>query len=261
MTFFVKVSGNLKFSERVFNLKCWDCENLQLHIFFTCWNPNLFFTFWVNNCTWKMFFQRRIIRGVVVCGEGGGTYDLAARYTNWKGTICRAGCIWKISPLYGEGSLADLEKEGPIPARFRFSKHILGEFFHPKTRMASWKVVCFWIRNIHLHHSNVHWSIIPAILVYWTVLGFIFVDVCALRFHCGMPGCWTSFTTKPRGSTQVVMPMWQQLWWSQEEISDDEFERGFFTHQKNQQRWSGSDWHVMFLQYCWWRIPCTIWQY
>lgn len=98
--------------------------------FFPCCNPNLFFTFWVNNCTWKIF-QRRIREVVVffqvikdilhkesvlqvsVCGRV-EKYDLAARYTNWKGTICRAGCIWKISPLHGEGPLPIWRKRGSL---------------------------------------------------------------------------------------------------------------------------------------------------
>ena len=64
----------------------------------------------------EYILHKESVLQVSVCGEGAGTYDLAARYTNWKGTICRAGCIRKILPLYGEGSLADLEKAG-IPAR------------------------------------------------------------------------------------------------------------------------------------------------
>ena len=91
-----------------------------------------------------MFFQRRI-REVVVCGEGGGTYDLAARYTKREGNDLQSWVYLKNLSFTRGGSLADLEKEGPIPARFRFSKHILGDFFHPKTYMASWKVVCVFL--------------------------------------------------------------------------------------------------------------------
>lgn len=77
------------------------------------------------------------------------------------------------------------------------------------------------MRNIHLHHSNVHYSSDISLL---DCIGFYFRWCLCPSFSLWDAGLLLQLSL---GSTQVVMPMWQQLWWSQE-ISDDEFERGFF---------------------------------